>query len=695
MSDAGTTGTNTGPGAIGTDLVMAIGIITIILMLIMPMASWLLDLMLTISITFSVLVLMTSIFMERPLQFSSFPTILLVATMLRLSLNLASTRLILSEGHTGSDAAGAVIEAFGNFLMGSNVIIGLIVFSILVIVNFIVITKGSGRIAEVAARFSLDAMPGKQMAIDADLSAGVMDENEARAKRKELENESSFYGSMDGASKFVRGDAVAGLLITFINIVGGIIIGTTSENMSFGNAVDRYTALTIGDGLVTQIPALIVSISAGMLVTKAGVSGSTDKALFAQLSFHPQAMLVSAGLLLLLGVLPGLPFLPFFIIGGILAFMGVQLGNQKEEKERELLIAETTPDEEDTAPVEEPITAALAIDQIRLELGYGLLTLINDESGYRLTDQIKALRRQLASDRGFVMPSVRILDNMQLPGNTYSIRIKETEIGRGDVRPGMLLVMDPKGEEVTLAGEPTTEPAFGLPAMWVDQTLREEASFRGFTVVDAATVITTHLTEAIKDNMAELLSYAETQKLLDDLPENQQKLISDLVPNIISVSGIQRVLQNLLAEGISVRDLPTILEGISEGAGYSQNIVTITEHVRGRLARQISSANTSAEGYIPLLTLSPEWEQAFQESLVGQGEDKQLAMAPSKLQEFITSVRMSFDQQAQIGQVPVLLTSPNIRPYVRSIIERIRSATIVMSQNEIHPKAKIKTLGQV
>lgn len=698
MSDAksnpfGQTPKGTSSG-MGTDLAMALGIIAILLMLIMPMPGWLLDMMLTISITFSVLVLMTSIFIEKPLHFSSFPTILLVATMLRLSLNLASTRLILSEGHTGSDAAGAVIEAFGNFLMGGNVLIGLIVFSILVIVNFIVITKGSGRIAEVAARFSLDAMPGKQMAIDADLSSGVMDEQEARARRKELESESSFYGSMDGASKFVRGDAVAGLLITFINIVGGIIIGTTSENMTFGSAVDRYTALTIGDGLVTQIPALIVSTAAGMLVTKAGVTGSTDKAMFDQLTFHPQAMLVSAGLLLLLGVLPGLPFLPFFLIGGALAFTGIQLGLKQQDKERELLIAEQTP-VEDTTPVEEPITAALAIDQVRLELGYGLLALINDDSGYRLTDQIKALRRQLATDRGFVMPSVRILDNMQLPGNTYSIRIKETEIGRGDVRPGMLLVMDPKGEQVTLAGEPTTEPAFGLPAMWVDQTLREEASFRGYTVVDAATVVTTHLTEAIKENMAELLSYAETQKLLDDLPENQQKLISDLVPNVISVSGIQRILQNLLGEGISIRDLPTILEGISEGAGYSQNIVTITEHVRGRLARQISSANTVADGYIPLLTLSPEWEQAFQEALIGNGDEKQLAMAPSKLQEFITSIRMGFDQQAQLGIVPILLTSPNIRPYVRSIIERVRAATIVMSQNEIHPKAKIKTLGQI
>jgi len=696
MSDA-TSGDGSQQGIslkISSDVTMALGVITIILMLILPMPSWLLDVMLAGSITFSVLILMTGLFIEKPLEFSSFPTILLIATLLRLSLNLASTRLILAEGHTGPDAAGRVIEAFGGFLMNGNVILGLIIFAILVIVNFVVITKGSGRIAEVAARFSLDAMPGKQMAIDADLSAGLIDEGQARSRRKELEDESTFYGSMDGAAKFVRGDAVAGLLITFINIIGGIIIGVTGEDMSFSGAADRYTALTIGDGLVTQIPALIVSTAAGLLVTKAGVAGSADKAVFGQLSYHPKAMIVSSALLLLLALMPGLPFLPFFLLGAILMVTGLQLSGNRKEKARQLLIAEQTPDE-DEGPVEEPITAALAIDQIRLELGYGLLALINDDSGYRLTDQIKALRRQLASDMGFIMPSVRILDNMQLAGNSYAIRIKEANVGAGDVRPGMLLVMDPRGEPVNLAGEQTTEPAFGLPATWVDQSLKEEASFRGYTVVDAATVVTTHLTEAIKENMPELLSYAETQKLLDDLPANNQKLIDDMIPTNISVSGVQRVLQLLLGEGISIRDLPTILEGISEATGYTQNVVTITEHVRGRLARQISSSATTQEGFIPILSLSPEWEQAFADSLLGQGEERQLAMAPSKLQEFIQAVRMSYDQQAQLGQVPVLLTSPTVRPYVRSIIERVRPSTVVMSQNEIHPKAKIKTLGQV
>lgn len=677
-----------------SDIAFAIGMVGILLMLIMPVPGWLLDVMLASSITFSVMVLMTVLFLEKPLQFNSFPTVLLVATMLRLSLNLASTRLILSEGHTGPDAAGRVIQAFGEFLMGGQVVIGIIVFSILVIVNFVVITKGSGRIAEVAARFSLDAMPGKQMAIDADMSSGLINEDEAVKRRKELEDESTFFGAMDGAAKFVRGDAIAGLLITIINIVGGIIIGVVINDMTFAEAGSRYTILTVGDGLVSQIPALIVSTAAGMLVTKAGLGEKTDKALFGQLSGQPRGLGVASGLLFAMGLLPGIPFIPFAMFGGILAYSAYSLSQKADQ--RAAMAAEAVVAEEAAAtPAEEPISAALAIDQLRLELGYGLLTLINDDSGFRLTDQIKALRRQLASEMGFVMPSVRILDNMQLPANSYVLRVKETEVGRGDIRPGMLLVMDPEGQPVQIPGEATTEPAFGLPATWVDASSREEANFRGYTVVDSATVITTHLTEVIKDNMADLLSYAETQKLLEELPGDHQKLITDIVPSQITTSGVQRVLQALLVERISIRDLPTILEGIAEATGFTQNIVSITEHVRTRLGRQLCAAYANHEGLVPLITLSPEWEQAFAESLVGQGEEKQLAMAPTRLQEFINAVRIVYDQQAERGESPILLTSPLVRPYVRSIIERFRPATTVMSQNEIHPQAKIRTLGQI
>ncbi len=675
----------------GGDIALAMGVVAILVVLILPMPGWMLDFALAISITFSVLILMTSLFIHRPLEFSAFPTVLLIATMLRLALNLASTRLILGHGHEGPDAAGRVIQAFGDFVMSGNAVIGAIVFTILVIVNFVVITKGSGRIAEVAARFSLDALPGKQMAIDADLSAGLIDETAARTRRKDLEDENSFFGAMDGAAKFVRGDAIAGLLITFINVIGGIVVGVAQMGLSFSEAGSTYLILTVGDGLVTQIPAIIVSTSAGLLVSKAGVTGSTDKALFKQLSGYPKALGVSSFLMFCLALLPGIPMIPFLVLSGLSGWVASRVSRRSDVEAAK----EVAEDEESEEVAEEPISSALAIDQIRLELGYGLLPLINDTSTYRLTDQIKALRRQLASEAGFVMPSVRILDNMQLPANSYVIRVKEAEAGQGDLRPNSLLVMDPTGGEVAIAGEDTLEPTFGLPAKWVDQGLADEASFRGYTVVDAPTVITTHLTEVIKDNMADLLSYAEVQKLLNDLGPEHKKLLDDIVPSQFTVNGLQRVLQNLLSERVSIRDLPSILEGVAEATVHSQSVTVITEHVRGRLARQISATNLNPQGHIPLVVLSPEWELAFSESLIGQGEDKQLAMAPSKLQEFIQIARDILDQQAMAGELPVVLTSPMIRPYVRSVIERFRPSTVVMSQNEIHPKVNIRTLGQI
>ena len=675
------------------EIALALGVIAILVVLILPMPPWLLDMALALSITFSVLILMTALFISRPLEFSTFPTVLLIATMLRLSLNLASTRLILANGHEGTAAAGHVIEAFGSFVMSGNFVIGIVVFGILVLVNFVVITKGSGRIAEVSARFSLDAMPGKQMAIDADLSAGLIDESEARTRRKSLEDESTFFGAMDGAAKFVRGDAVAGLLITMINIVGGIIIGVAQQDLTLAEAAHSYTALTVGDGLVSQVPALIVSTAAGMLVSKAGVAGSADKALFAQLGGYPSALGMSSFLMGSLALLPGVPMIPFLTIAGLTGAAAWHLGKrqvaQASEVAAQAQIAAQPP------VLEEPISSVLQIDTIRLELGYGLLALINSERGQRLTDQIKALRRQLAAELGFVLPSVRIQDNLQLSANSYAVRIKEIEAGQGELRPNMILVMDPRGDKIALAGEETVEPTFGLPAMWVDPSQREEALFRGYTVVDPATVITTHLTEIAKENMADLLSHAETQKLLDELPKEHQKLIADMVPTQIPVGGLQRVLQNLLSERVSIRDLPTILEGISEACGYTRNISAITEHVRARLARQISDSAADSAGIIPLVALSPAWEQAFAEALAGDGDERQLAMAPSKLQQFIAAVRQTFERHAMMGETPALLTSPGLRPYVRTIVERFRPSTMVISQNEIHARAKIKTLGQL
>ena len=686
-----------------SDLALAFGVLTILVVLILPLPALVLDLFLAISITLSVLILMTALFIQAPLEFSAFPTVLLISTMLRLSLNLASTRLILSHGHEGTAAAGHVIEAFGSFVMGGNFVIGIIVFAILVIVNFVVITKGSGRIAEVAARFQLDSMPGKQMAIDADLGAGLIDEATAKKRRKELEDESGFFGAMDGASKFVRGDAIAGLLVVFINVIGGIIIGVAQQGMTFMDAARSYTLLTVGDGLVTQVPALIVSTAAGLLVSKAGVTGAADKALIKQLSGYPQALGMSAGVMLVLSLLPGIPMLPFLVLGGGAAAMALSA------RKRQKAAAAAEPSAIDAAlgggpaaaaaaaaAAEEPITAALKIDDLKIELGYALLPLVNGPDGTdRLTEQIKALRRSLAIEMGFVMPSVRILDNVQLEANTYVIKIKEVDAGNGRIWPNQFMVMDPSGNQVTVPGIHTIEPTFGLPATWVDSALKEEATLKGYTVVDAATVLSTHLTELIKANVADLLSYGETQKLLKDLPKEQGELLKDIVPGQITISGIQRVLQLLLAERISIRDLSTILEGIADALAFTRNPSTIVEHVRARLARQICAQYSSPLGYLPLIALSAQWEQAFAESIIGQGEERSLAMQPSRLSEFMTTMRDRFEQAAREGEAPVLVTSAAIRPFVRSLVERFRAQTPVLSQAEIHPRARLKTVGSV
>ena len=676
------------------DLALAVGVLTILVVLILPLPPLLLDFSLAISIIFSVLILMTALFIHTPLEFSAFPTVLLIATMLRLALNLASTRLILSRGHEGTDAAGHVIEAFGNFVMSGNFVIGIIVFAILVIVNFVVITKGSGRIAEVAARFHLDAMPGKQMAIDADLSAGLIDEKEARRRRQKLEDEGGFFGAMDGASKFVRGDAIAGLLVVFINVIGGMIIGIAQQGLSFADAAHSYTILTVGDGLVTQVPALIVSTAAGLLVSKASVAGAADKALLSQLSGYPKALGMSGAVMIVMALLPGIPILPFMALGSGAAALAFIV----DRRMKVTLAAETQKTEAaaKSEAADEPIAAALKIDDLKVELGYALLPLVSAPDGSdRLTEQIKALRRSLAVEMGFVMPAVRLLDNVQLDANTYVIKIKEVEAGSGKVWAGQYMVMDPAGGQVKLPGTHTTEPTFGLPATWIDGSHKEEASMKGYTVVDAATVLSTHLTELLKSNMAELLSYGEVQKLLKELPKEQSDLVKDLVPNLITVSGIQRVLQILLAERVSIRDLATILEGIADGIAGSRNPVMLAEHVRARLSRQLCAQHTSPGGYLPLVALSAKWEQAFAESMVGQGDDRQLAMQPSRLSEFITLVRERFEEAAREGEAPVLVTSANIRPYVRGIVERFRAQTPVLSQSEIHPRSRLKTVSSI
>ena len=703
MAQAGTLGNAGGGGFDWNSLTkqfakgeyaLGLGVMALVVMLIVPLPPFLLDVMLSISITLSVLILMTALLIKKPLEFSAFPTVLLLATLLRLALNIATTRLILAHGHEGPQAAGNIIQAFGGFVMQGNFVIGVVVFIILIIVNFVVVTKGSGRIAEVAARFTLDAMPGKQMAIDADLSAGMITEEEARKRRKELEGESNFYGAMDGASKFVRGDAMAGILITFINVIGGMIIGVAQEGISFEQAANSYTLLTVGDGIVSQIPALVVSVAAGMLVSKAGVEGAADKAIGTQLFTNPQGLAMAAVTAGLIGLLPGMPIIPFFALAGACGYAAWR-GFQRQRAAEETKAREEVQAERAKPVVEPPIQDSLSVDDIKIELGFGLLGFINETSGRKLTDQVKAVRRQIASEFGFVVPQVRIIDNLELGSEDYRILIKEVVAGRGKLRPQLHLAMDAGGTAGSLPGERVNEPVFGLPAVWIDDTMKENAAIQGYTIVDAATVLTTHFTELVKENMAELLTFGSVRQLIDDLPKAQSALVADIAPSQITISGIQRILQNLLRERISIRDFSTILEAIAEATSASTDLLSVTEHVRARLARQLCNMHVDGNGALPVVALSPNWEQAFAEALIGTGADRQLALEPSRLHQFVADLRNAFERAAQTGDSPVLLTSAPIRPYVRSLVERFRPQTIVMSQNEIHPKARLRSAGAV
>jgi flagellar biosynthesis protein FlhA len=675
-----------------TDIALAVGVMGILMVLIFPVPKALLDVLLAFSITTSILILMTTLFIEKPLELSVFPTILLVTTMIRLSLNIASTRLILSEGHRGASAAGSVIEAFGKFVMQNNVVIGIIVFMILTIINFIVITKGSGRIAEVAARFSLDSMPGKQMAIDADLSAGLINEEVAKARRKILEDESGFYGAMDGANKFVRGDAIAGLIITFINLVGGIIIGILQRDLTFDKAVQTYSILTIGDGLVSQIPSLIVSLSAGLLVTKSGSIGSADRALFGQLGQYPKALWLSSLVTALMSLVPGLPFVPFAILSVCAAGMAYAIERKQEDQLRQEKTNKDLEDQQQAAP-QENLSKGLAIDPIVVELGYNLLPLVSTTRGPRITDQIKALRKQMIKDYGFVIPSVKINDNLQLGQDTYQIKIKEIVAAKADIFIDKILILNPSEGEINLPGKKIKEPTFGIDAKWVSETCRDEANFYNYTVIDPSAVLITNLTEVIRENITELLSYGETQKLLDEIGDEHKKLLKELVPEKVTIGLIQTVLHTLLQEMISIRDLPAILEGIYRAVEVTKNINEIVEIVRQKLARQISSNLVNKAGFIPAIYLSQEWERVFAENLITAAQETRLSLPPSKIQEFIKKFDQVYNEQGKKGYIPVLVTSSKVRPYVKSLIDKFRLGISVISQDEIYNKITVQTFS--
>ena len=675
------------------DIGFAVGVILILAMLFVPLPAMILDFGLAISLSLAALILMVALWIPKPLDFNSFPTLLLVVTMLRLSLNVASTRLILSEGHTGSGAAGGVIEGFSRFIVAGSFVIGIVIFAILVIINFIVITKGSTRIAEVSARFSLDAMPGKQMAIDADLGAGLIDEEEARSRRKELEDESRFFGAMDGASKFVRGDAIAGIIITLINAVGGILIGTVQHDLSLSEAANAYTVLTIGDGLVSQIPALIVSLAAGLIVTKGGTTGAANEAILNQLSKFPKALYMAASLLFGIGLLPGFPLVVFAFLSAVMAGIGyyIQTNAGTLEQAKQRVDAEELLSQENQS--EDDIQDIIKLDDLWLELGMDMVPLVNSDEA-ALPGKIRSLRKLFAKEFGFILPPVRIKDEPMLPKSNYAILVQGVEVARGEVHPTRMMVINPSNTALSLPGIHTKEPAFGLDAVWVTVEDADAAEAEGYTVVDPESVITTHLTAIIKEHMPELLTYGATCLMIDKLDREYKKLVSE-----ISISSpailIQQVLQALLMERISIRNFPLIVEAITEASRTSTRVTTITEYVRLRLSNQICKSLTDETGFISVITMSPDWEKEFKEAVRVNGDERNFVMSPQRVQEFVLAARKNIQQYAEKNEWPALMVAPEVRSFVRSMLERASPLTQIISHNEVHRKAILRTVATI
>jgi flagellar biosynthesis protein FlhA len=679
-------------GIANRDIVFAFLLIMVLGMLFVPLPPILLDFGLAISLSLSFLVLMVSLWIIRPLDFNSFPTILLVVTMLRLALNIASTRLILSEGHTGTSAAGGVIEGFSQFIVGGNFVIGAVIFLILIVINFVVITKGSTRIAEVSARFYLDSMPGKQMAIDADLGAGMINEAEARRRRKELEDESSFYGSMDGASKFVRGDAVAGLIITAINLIGGLLIGILQHNMSVGDAMNNYMTLTIGDGLVTQIPALVVSLAAGLIVTKGGTIGAANEAVIRQLGGFPKALYMSSLLLLGMGFLPSFPLPIFLLLAGLLFGIGFYVYRQnKAAEEKRRLQAENDGIAPDMTP-EEALKETMKIDAIRLDLGPALVPLINTMDS-SLSGKIKNLRQIFARDYGFVLPSVRIRDESTLDPNSYQIFIHGVSVAKGEIRgTGSMVILPPDYDE-SIKGERGRDPSFGLDVLWVTNETALELEESGMTIVEPENVIITHITEIIKDHMADFINYASTQALVSDMDRDYQKLVGEIQGGS-AVMILSHVLQALLREKISIRNLPVIVEAIAE-INRQASTEFLTEHVRRRLSRQICDDLADENGFVSVITMSQKWEMEMSAAVQREGDITQLMLPPLRVQDFVIATRNVIQKFAQDDSWPAILVDADLRPHIKSMLDRVSPNTPVLSHQEIHRKVSVRTVGTI
>lgn len=661
------------------DVVVAIMMVSVIGVMLLPLPPFILDILLSISISLSLTILITSIYIRKPLDFSVMPSILLMATLFRLALNVATTRLILLNGSEGVESAGEVIKSFGNFVVGGNYAVGIIIFLILVIVNFVVITKGSGRIAEVAARFTLDAMPGKQMAIDADLNTGLIDDEQARRRRLEISEEADFYGSMDGASKFVRGDAIAGLIITAINILGGLVIGTLQKGMPVGEAATTYTILTIGDGLVSQIPALLISTAAGIVVSRAGTDSDIGKDISSQVLLNPKSLITVAGVLMALGLVPGLPHIPFFLIAGVAGLLAYVL--TKLPSEEDAVEAST----EEMA--EEPnIESYLELDALCLEIGYALIPLV-DESNGELLGKIKAMRRQLASEMGFVVAPIHIKDNLQLRPHEYSFLIRGVEVARGEVMMGSWLAVA-SGNAEKIEGIPTKEPAFGLPAFWIEEAVVENAQLAGYMVVDTATVIGTHLTELIRAHSWELLTRTEMQKMLDNVSTTYPKIVEELVPANLTLGAVQRVLQNLLKEKVPIKDIMSIFETLLDHSPNVKDPEILTEYVRQGLSRTITKQYVDNDGKLPVFTLDPAYEKLL--SKVDEG-----GVTPDVINSLAKSVEKVLSSGKLKGAQPIILCSANIRKYLKKIVERISSSFVVLSSSEIISTTNLDIRGMV
>ena len=661
------------------DVFLAVTMVSIIAVMILPMPSFILDILLSISISIGLTIMITSIYIRRPMDFSVLPSVLLMATLFRLSLNVATTRIILLKGNEGIESAGQVIKSFGNFVVGGNYAVGVIIFLILVIVNFVVITKGAGRIAEVAARFTLDAMPGKQMAIDADLNTGLIDDDEARSRRAHISQEADFYGSMDGASKFVRGDAVAGLIITAINIIGGLIIGVMQKDMPIGEAATTYTILTIGDGLVSQIPALIISTAAGIVVSRAGTDSDIGKDITTQVLVNPKAMITLSAMLMVLGFVPGLPHTPFFLVAAVAGGLAYFITRTDTE--------EITGDEGGEPELEEPqIETFLELDPLSLEIGYGLIPLVDGSSG-ELLSKIKAMRRQVASELGFVVSPIHIKDNLQLRPHEYSFLIRGVEIARGEVIIGNWLAVASE-ETDKIDGIPTKEPAFGLPAYWIDEKDVEKAQMSGYMVVDPATVIGTHLTELIRSHAWELLTRSEMQNMLDNVAKSYPKIVEELIPGNLTLGAVQRVLQNLLKERVPIKDIMTVFETLLD---YSPNIKDpemLTEYVRQALSRTITKQYMDEKGKLPVFTLDPTYEKLLMPS-------DNSALSPDTINRLVKSIENVLASGKLKGMQPVILCSANVRKYLRRIVERISSSIVVLSSGEIMNNINLDIRGMV